>query len=198
MTLAMTMQVVNPVHWKFTVYQQGDEATLNLDAQVDEPWHMYSQYLEDGGPVATSFHFDESEHYELIDKVNEGKSVKHYDPNFKMDLAYFEGDCSFDQKIKVKSKEDFAIKGWLEFMVCNDKECLPPESVDFEFDVRGLNSKSKEESNSGMNDHDQMESNGETSSDHSEIETDEKTGENGIKNPVKWSFSSSKIDGKEI
>ena len=140
LTIAATHQIVDPVDWIFSSDQEGDEATLVLKAEVDPPWHLYSQHLEDGGPIPTSFHFKPSENYELLGETKEGESVKHYDPNFKMDLAYFEGDAIFEQPIKIKSKEDFEITGELEYMVCNDKECLPPEFVEFTFDIEGVGS----------------------------------------------------------
>ncbi|MEM7162021.1 MAG: protein-disulfide reductase DsbD domain-containing protein [Bacteroidota bacterium] len=176
----MTTQVVDPVDWEFRTEQKGDEAVLFLDAKVDKPWHMYSQYLEDGGPIPTSFNFEASEDYELIDKVNEGESVKHYDPNFKMDLAYFEGDCSFNQRIKIKNSAPFVIKGWLEYMVCNDKECLPPEMVDFEFNVAGLSGVKADDSEKGNTPLENSES--DSSSDGPSF--------GQVKNPVKWTFSS--------
>lgn len=189
-TFSMTLQVVDPVSWDYRVEQADDEATLILDATVDKPWHMYSQYLDEGGPVATTFEFEKSDKYELVGKTNEGETIGIYDPNFRMDLSYFKGDCSFDQKIKIKSASDFIISGWLEFMVCNDKECLPPEMVDFQFSVKGLSAtqntapidhgeqKSKELNLGVIDDH-----NASMESDNSDSQ---------VKDPVKWTFSSKK------
>ncbi|NND78183.1 MAG: DUF255 domain-containing protein [Flavobacteriales bacterium] len=194
-TFSMTLQVVDPVDWDFSVQQDGNEATLYFDATVDKPWHMYSQHLDEGGPIPTYFEFEKSEHFELLGETGEMESVQVYDPNFKMDLAYFEGDCSFDQKIKVKSSEDFVIKGWLEFMVCNDKECLPPEMVDFEFNVKG-NGAAVSPGSEGSKD---------KKEDHSEIsmpvlghedQASDVTGSQ-VKEAVQWEFTSKKIEDSE-
>ena len=55
----------------------------------------------------------------------------------------------FKQKIKVLSKTDFTIKGVLEFMCCDDKQCLPPTEVEFAFNIKG-NPESTEEVRSQM------------------------------------------------
>ena len=47
-----------------------------------------------------------------------------------MDVHYFEKSVVFQQKIRV-NKKGFVLKGKLNFMVCNDQKCLPPEDVTF-------------------------------------------------------------------
>jgi len=191
-------QVVDPVEWNYKVVQNGNQGTIYLDATVDKPWHVYSQFLDEGGPVPTSFQFEESDKYELIGSVNEGESIKHYDPNFKMDLAYFEGDCSFNQKIKIKSEEDFVIKGSLEFMVCNDKECLPPEWIEFEVNVKGAGASKPMQEDPGIdhsnNGTDENSSNGYQSQN---VIGSDKAEEGNIKEAVEWAITSKKIQEGE-
>ena len=131
-------QILDPVKWKFTVIQtKPDEATLVFTANIEPKWHVYSQFLAADGPIPTSFTFTKSSDYEVVGKVAEGKTIEEYDANFDMKLRYFEGKGVFKQKIKVKTAKDFKIKGTLNFMVCNDKQCLPPSDVDFEFNIKG-------------------------------------------------------------
>jgi DsbC/DsbD-like thiol-disulfide interchange protein len=52
-----------------------------------------------------------------------------------MDVSYFEKSVVFQQKIKLKGKEA-TIKGQLEYMTCNDKQCLPPDDVEFSIPVK--------------------------------------------------------------
>ena len=110
---------------------------ISYKAVIDKGWHVYSQHLdpEKIGPVPTSFEIDKevSGVAELME-VSEPEAIVHYDPNFKMDLSYFEDEVIFKQKIILKDQPGI-FKGWLEFMVCDDKECLPPEYVDFEIDL---------------------------------------------------------------
>ena len=44
-------------------------------------------------------------------------------------------DAIFKQKIKISNLKSFTVKGYLNFMVCDESKCLPPEDVDFEFKI---------------------------------------------------------------
>lgn len=129
-------QIYNPVKWSFSSKSIGNnEFELVLTAKVDKGWHLYSQLIEDGGPIKTSFTFNESENYQLIGKTLEPKAIKYYDKQFKMDLMYFGGVVDFKQKIRAKSLKPFTVKGFVEFMACDDEKCTPPTEADFEFNI---------------------------------------------------------------
>ena len=131
-------QILDPVKWSFKVkHTQPEEAILLLIAQTDKGWHLYSQDIPKGGPVPTSFTFSKSRDYELIGKVTEPKAIEEYDPNFEMTLKYFADKTIFSQKIKVLGKQDFTITGTVEFMCCDDHQCLPPNEVPLTFSVIG-------------------------------------------------------------
>ncbi|NQV01731.1 MAG: thioredoxin family protein [Bacteroidia bacterium] len=129
-------QVLEPVKWSFkTERTNQEEATLLLIAKIDKGWHLYSQNLPPGGPLPTVFTFIESENYTLIGETSEPEGVEEYDPNFEMDLKFFDGIVVFKQKIKILTSKTFTITGELEFMCCDDKRCLPPTGVDIEFSL---------------------------------------------------------------
>ncbi len=131
-------QILDPVKWSFKVEQTTpDEATLLLIAKIDKGWHLYSQDIPQGGPLPTTFTFEKSKNYELIGKVKEPTPIVENDPNFDMILKFFGEKAVFKQKIKVLSQKDFVVKGVLNFMCCDDKQCLPPNDVEFEFKVKG-------------------------------------------------------------
>jgi thiol:disulfide interchange protein len=132
-----TPQIFNPVKWEYKVEQKGDEATLLFIAHIDKGWHLYSQDIPPDGPIPTTFNIEKSKLFDLIGKVSEGEAEVVFDPNFDMVLKYFSNQAVFRQKIKVKSEKDFTISGFLEFMVCDDEKCLPPDERDFAFKIKG-------------------------------------------------------------
>jgi thiol:disulfide interchange protein len=136
--LGMSAQILKPVTWSFSNKQVSDtEFDLVLTASIDNGWHLYSQFIADGGPVATSFKFKPTPDYALVGKVIESpKPKKIYEKVFEMEVAFFEKKAVFTQKIKLKVP-DAKIKGTLTFMVCDDSQCLPPEDLDFSFDLKG-------------------------------------------------------------
>jgi len=141
-------QVLDPVKWSFKTEQTSqDEATLLLIAKIDKGWHLYSQHLPSGGPLPTVFTFSENKDYALIGEAYEPKGVEEYDPNFEMNLKFFDGTVVFRQKIKILTAKAFTIGGELEFMCCDDKRCLPPTGVDFEFKLKAAQPAVSEQQN---------------------------------------------------
>lgn len=129
-------QIYNPLKWKTSVEKISDtEYELQAKAIIESGWHLYSQEVSDGGPIPTHFSFIKSADYQLIDAVKEEKGKTINDPVFKMQIKFFEKETTFRQRIKILSANPFKIKADLEFMVCNDENCLPPGTDELEFSV---------------------------------------------------------------
>lgn len=130
-------QILKPVTWSYAAKKtSATEAIVYLKATIDDHWHLYSQFTKEGGPVKTTFTFPKSSSYTLVGATIEPKSIKKFDSTFKLDVSYFEKSVVFQQKIKLKKGAATTVKGKVEFMVCNDKECLPPDEVEFSVAVK--------------------------------------------------------------
>ena len=153
-TIISNAQIFNPVSWKTEVKQlENGTFELQMTAAIEEGWHLYSQSLpSDDGPIATEFTFKESSDFEKIGKVKEPKAKTEFDPNFDMDLNYFEKKVTFTQAIKSLNAKGFSATAEVYFMVCDAEKCLPPEYVDFEFSIPASNAateSSEEEETTG-------------------------------------------------
>ncbi len=132
-------QIERPVTWTFaaTPADKTGLVTFTATASIAGNWHIYSQFIEEGGPEPTSFKFVPSPDYELVGKVTESpEPVKTFEKAFNMNIAYFPKRAVFSQKIRLKAPQA-TVKGTLTFMVCNDEKCLPPDDLDFSLDVKG-------------------------------------------------------------
>lgn len=129
-------QILEPVKWEFSVHESDDAAAFDVvfHASVDPCWHIYSQFLDDpNGPLPTYFEVNVSEGVEKIGGVTECEPIVEYDPNFMMDLKFFEEEVYWVQKVKVPEGVQAAkVTGFLSFMVCDASRCLPPEDIDFD------------------------------------------------------------------
>lgn len=136
LSLSSIAQIYDPVDWKFSVRDiEGNEATLVITAHIEPGWHVYSQFIDEGGPIPTSFRFDPDDGYELKGTVSESpKAISAFDPNFNMQIAWHKTRVDFRQKVKL-NEPVMTINGTLEFMTCNDTNCLPPEEVPFSIDI---------------------------------------------------------------
>ena len=133
---ATQAQILAPVKWSYAAKKLNNkEAVIFIKASVDNGWHIYSQYVKDGGPIATSFKFAPSKAYHLVGKTMEPTPATKFETAFKMNVSYFEKEVVFQQKVKLNAGAT-TVKGKLEYMVCNNKQCLPPEDVDFTVAVK--------------------------------------------------------------
>ena len=134
---AAVAQAHKPVKWDFKVASvTAEEATLVFTATLDEGWHIYSQFLQEDGPLPTTFTFTPSKDYTLAGKVKEeSPAVKSYNDIFMMDIAWFEKTAVFVQKVKLHGPQ-VTVQGKVEFMVCTEEMCLPGEAVPFSLSVR--------------------------------------------------------------
>jgi thiol:disulfide interchange protein DsbD len=134
---SLMSQVENPVSWKFSTDKvSGQEAELVFTAEIDPPWHMYSAYLEPGGPIATKAYYEESESYTLVgDIIEVTKAKQKFDQGFQMEVGIIEGKAEFRQKVKFNGAGTQTISGEIEFQVCDDEVCLPPVAEPFTFTV---------------------------------------------------------------
>lgn len=127
-------QDLEPVTWTFKAETQEDgQHLLKFKAEIQKGWYLYSQHLDEGGPIPTTFHFEESSDYELEEEVTEdGPFVEGFDDMFGMKIRKYKELAEFQVLVK-DLKEGSAIKGYLEFMTCDDNKCLPPVEVEFAF-----------------------------------------------------------------
>lgn len=127
-------QIVNPTTWTFDSKQNGNEVELIFKASIENGWHLYDTYLPEGGPIATTFVYEDSTKFELIGEIQkEPQPVKVFDQTFQMDVGYFSHEATLTQKIKLLTTNEVEIKGYVLFMSCNDETCTPPNETEFSF-----------------------------------------------------------------
>lgn len=137
-TLTVQAQIHQPVKWKIKLEDSKTaEKEIVFTATIEKGWHLYDMNLPEGGPVSTSFTFETLQGAELIGQpVSNIKPTVVYDEQFAMDLRWFPGAVTFTQKVKILDPKKFKIEGEVEFMVCNDETCLPPDRESFAFDSK--------------------------------------------------------------
>lgn len=130
----------SPVKWKFAASAAGDGMVhIELRTVVEDGWHIYATNLpSDQGPVATSIRFKPSSEFTFHGELSEPKPIEVFDPNFGMVVRYHDGSPVFEQVIKPVRPGALLVEGEVEYMVCNDKTCLPPVVVPFRLNVETM------------------------------------------------------------
>ena len=130
----------NPVKWTCSVnYLDGDQAELVMKAEVGGGYHLYSQFMQEGGPTPTLFNFPQSADFKLNGKATESpKPIEEMDELFGIKVRFFAKDAEFRQKITIQSEKDFKIAATVDYQVCNDETCIPFGDIDLNFSVKGV------------------------------------------------------------
>ncbi len=143
-------QIQAPVKFKseFKMTSAAD-AEVVFTGITEEGWHIYSTGQPSGGPSSAVLKIDTISGARLADSLTPGKGEKvEYDNVFKMDLKFFDKKGTFIQKFEITDKDNFVIKGTLNYSACNNTNCLPP--TDFSFVYYGDKVKMAENILSGV------------------------------------------------
>ncbi len=139
MAVQLAAQIHEPITWTFTHERvNATEGAIVATATIEDGWHLYGLDLPDGGPSATQIVFETLENVELVgDIVAEGELVEQYDPSFEMMLNWYNYKVVFKQKVSYTDADAVHVKGYVNFMACNDDSCLPPSDELFSLGTAG-------------------------------------------------------------
>jgi hypothetical protein len=136
--MACFAQVENPVKWNFSAKKiNATTYEVHLTAKVEDGWHIYSQTTPEGGPIPTSIVFNRNPLLSFDGAVKEkGKMEQHFEELFGVEVKQFSDKVDFIQVVKLKSSAKTNISGTIEFMTCNDHECMPPKTEKFSITLK--------------------------------------------------------------
>lgn len=131
--------ILNPVTWAWAKNKTADNKyNLNFTAAIEEGWTVYSQFTSADGPVPTSINFENKEGITLEGAATEAGHKKEgpdpYFDNVNVIKYLDDEDFTITQAITVTDKSK-PITGYLEYMACDATKCLPPKTVDFDFNL---------------------------------------------------------------
>lgn len=104
----------------------GDVVTIELKATIAKGYHLYSTKEIIDGPSPTSF--EAVKPLVLAGPVTSDQPLKKLDNNFGKEVEFFENQATFKVPVKLGAE---GAKGSLKvtFMTCNDRMCVPPQTV---------------------------------------------------------------------
>ncbi|HSZ86661.1 MAG TPA: protein-disulfide reductase DsbD domain-containing protein [Puia sp.] len=133
----LTAQSSKQVNWTYTAKKIADKTyEIHMTASISGDYHLYAQDAGGDGPIPTAFTFSKNPVLQLNGKVKEvGNLVKKFDKTWNHDLKYYEKYVDFVQVVQLKANIKTDLIGKVEFMVCNDRQCLPPADVEIKVNV---------------------------------------------------------------
>ncbi len=108
----------------------GDTCRIVLEASIPASYHLYDMGpYEAGGPNATSIRFLPADGVRYDGGVQQlSAPERHYDELFGMEIGTFSGRARFAQQA-ILSVPEAEVRAEVEWMICNENTCLPPEDA---------------------------------------------------------------------
>jgi hypothetical protein len=123
-------QILRPVKWTTEYKKTADcEYEIILKATIDKGWHLYSSVLDpDIGPVPTTVEMKTDANSSLISKLSESTPIKEIEAVWdNKEVLFFANSAWFKRKVKLKNGNASTITLNVNWIVCNDGTCLPPD-----------------------------------------------------------------------
>ena len=113
----------DPVSMEETVTVKGDKGTIELEADIEAGYHLYSTNVPSGGPTSLKIKYNELKGVEIVGDLIPGDGVKsEFDTTFEMEVPFFEGTASFTQNLKFLGG-DYVIDATVSYQSCGDGQC---------------------------------------------------------------------------
>lgn len=132
-----------PVAWSVAAAPEqvrpGQVFRLTLRARIAEGWHLYSVRVKEGGPIPTTITVPGPQWFKLAGAVEPPVGVTSFDEGFEMEVETYLGEAEFIVPIEVlREVKPGALKLRIaaRFQVCDNRECLPPRTVEVEVPIR--------------------------------------------------------------
>ena len=110
-----------------------DVLEVVFQGTIDAGWHVYGTDIADGGPTRAELTLETQKGVKPDGKLRAtGKVQKKMDEMFGMEVSYMEGTASFVQRFIITEPE-YEVAGYLTYGACNDRNCIPPTNVEFNF-----------------------------------------------------------------
>ena len=121
--ISVFAQMHDPIKWTSTINESGE---LVFSTSIRFGWHIYTLNHPLGGPMPTTFVFEEVKGATLNGEIATSAEIKNsFDNSFEMNVSWYIGNPAFVQKLKITDSKQFSIQGYIDYMTCNDKSCLP-------------------------------------------------------------------------
>jgi len=137
--MSLQAQILEPVKWSFS-QEKISENTYNIKftARIDAGWSIYGMDVPPGGPIPTTFDFNEPNGFRFVGDMQAPNPEVKFDPNFDMELSmYSDREVTFKRTVEVLSESPVKVTGELMFMCCDATSCLPPDYIEFSFNLPG-------------------------------------------------------------
>jgi DsbC/DsbD-like thiol-disulfide interchange protein len=130
-------QVQTPAHWTIAPVagplKTGAIAKVQIHADIQPGWHIYSITQPPGGPIATHITVPSEQSFELVGAATPSPAPRvAFDDAFHMNVELHEKGVGFTVPVRYtgtgKTNAD-SVRVNVRYQICNASLCYPPQTV---------------------------------------------------------------------
>lgn len=131
---SLSAQITNAVSWTTShKLTNKNEGIIEFTAKIIPGYHMYSMNIPKDGPTPLSFTWDKLQGVKLKGKPTPNKKAHTQKDNaFDMILSWWTETVTIKQAF-IATEPNYLIDCSVEYMACNDMNCLAPTTETFQF-----------------------------------------------------------------
>lgn len=134
----------NPIQWSLKPkvstesIKPGERFVVELTAQIDKGWHLYSTERIEGGPFPTRIVVT-GQSFEAAGEIESPAPNSSYDPNFQVTTEFYEGSVSFTIPVRAATDSPAGpnkLMVQVRYQACTQTLCLPPKLLTAETPIQ--------------------------------------------------------------
>lgn len=136
-SISILAQIKDPVKFKLTVNPLNEtEYEAVLTATLESGWHIYSKDLPEDSGIPTEMILSGKNIQPIGNIIEVGKKHDEFSEAFGTRIVYYSNTAIFKQKFKLKDpNKPTDISAEITYQTCNDRVCLAPNTLEFEYNL---------------------------------------------------------------
>jgi thiol-disulfide isomerase/thioredoxin len=130
----------NPIKWSIrsnasAPVKAGNRFVVELTAQIENGWHLYSTERVEGGPTPTRISLPSGQSFEIAGQIDSPAPRSSYDPNFQLATDYYEGSVLFTIPVRALANSN-KLSVQVRYQTCTQAICLAPKLLDLDTQIQ--------------------------------------------------------------
>ncbi|HMJ26634.1 MAG TPA: protein-disulfide reductase DsbD domain-containing protein, partial [Pyrinomonadaceae bacterium] len=130
----------NPIKWSIKnnaskPVKAGNRFVVELTAQIENGWHLYSTERVEGGPTPTRISIPSGQSFEISGEIDSPAPRSSYDPNFQLATDYYEGSVLFTIPVRALANSN-KLSVQVRYQTCTQAICLAPKLLELETQIQ--------------------------------------------------------------
>ena len=134
----------NPISWSLKMdgpsqtVKPGSVFKVQVEASIEEGWHLYSTQQPDGGPKPTRITLKADQVFDAAGTVEAPAPLTAHDANFDIETEFYEEAVTFTIPVRVSPRAaagSYKVQVEVRFQSCTSELCLPPATVKLDLPI---------------------------------------------------------------